>query len=261
MDETKNAQERSYTALQIVDKLCRENDIRYFLLAGTVLGAVRHGGFIPWDDDIDIGMLPADYDKFTTICQKALPENYFWSTPDTNLLHSRFFGKIVSDGKHCLDVFPVFKTADSMFLRKVQWYQIKMLYVGLSYRLGELSEHKRTSLKQVCIAICAWLAGRLSRNTIIKLMHCVSRRYENAETSTYINLFSRYKMHTESIKAEWLQELVPIKFENADFPAFKNTHDYLEHMYGNYMKLPPKSKRVGDHANVDIRVERVDVGE
>lgn len=71
------------------------NNIKYFLLAGSCLGAVRHKGFIPWDDDIDIGIFNEDYDRFETVLIQELPKQFTWINAKTDNLYPRFFGKIL----------------------------------------------------------------------------------------------------------------------------------------------------------------------
>ena len=80
--------------LKEIDRVCRELDITYFLDSGSVLGALRHGGFIPWDDDIDLGMPRADYDRFVVEAPALLGEEYVVSTPETNPHQAALFGKV-----------------------------------------------------------------------------------------------------------------------------------------------------------------------
>jgi lipopolysaccharide cholinephosphotransferase len=80
--------------LKEVDRVCREHDIAYFLDSGSALGAARHDGFIPWDDDIDVGMMRADYERFLSVAPEALGEQYVLSEPMTNAIHSAMFAKV-----------------------------------------------------------------------------------------------------------------------------------------------------------------------
>ena len=87
----KNHQHKALEALEQVQEICKKHNIKFFLLAGSVLGAVRHKGFIPWDDDIDIGMLPDDLYKFNQVIERSLSDGFVWSTPENNRRHPRFW--------------------------------------------------------------------------------------------------------------------------------------------------------------------------
>lgn len=87
----------------VIDKICRENDIEYFIDGGTCLGAVRHGGFIPWDDDVDLGMPKADYDRFCAIAPELLPAGYSLHTSTNTTGFSGLWAKVFKDGTRFID--------------------------------------------------------------------------------------------------------------------------------------------------------------
>lgn len=256
-DDIKKQQKLSYEVLKIVGELCRKNNISYFLLAGTVLGAVRHKGFIPWDDDIDIGILLDDYEKFSELCSANLPENYFWSSPNTNRLHPRLFGKILFDGKHCMDVFPVVKTSNHLFWRKIQWMQLKVFYVAYLYKI-KMKASIPSPVKKIILPMLSFpLSVLFTRKWIVKQAYRIMRRFERKKTNYYINICSRYKMPKELIKSEWVENLSPIQFETDMFPAFSDTEAYLTHLYGDYMQLPPKEQQYPDHVSQVFKIDRI----
>ena len=84
--------------MEQVQEICKKHNIKFFLLAGSVLGAVRHKGFIPWDDDIDIGMLPDDLYKFNQVIERSLSDGFVWSTPENNRRHPRFLVRFCTMG-------------------------------------------------------------------------------------------------------------------------------------------------------------------
>ena len=93
-DEIRKLQNELLSILKEIDQICKRNNIKYFAVGGTLLGAVRHHGFIPWDDDIDIGMLRSDYNKFILIAKKELPNNYFVLNFDENNHFPASFTKV-----------------------------------------------------------------------------------------------------------------------------------------------------------------------
>ena len=132
---------------EVFDNICKTNDIDYFFIAGSALGAVRHKGFIPWDDDIDIGMFRADLDKFLSVAKDLLPEHIFLATGNNEeyrfdglvrLRDNNSTGVIVDEiFKNCnkgvfIELYPFDKVPDSNFLRRKQAFKTRFYYHALN---------------------------------------------------------------------------------------------------------------------------------
>lgn len=115
-------------ALQMVDKILSENNIPYYLIEGSALGAVRHKGIIPWDDDVDIGIFLKDRDTVSKLFKNLISGDFKWIDKENDDNYPRFFGKIIHNGRGCIDVFPLIKTGESLSEIKKQWTRRKILF-------------------------------------------------------------------------------------------------------------------------------------
>lgn len=144
-----------------IKRICEKNNIPYFLIGGTLLGAVRHKGFIPWDDDLDIGFLRKDYDRFLEVCKTELSEEMFLQTWDTDEYYGLPFGKVMLKGTRFresangtaaaqsmifVDIFPYDDMPENGFKLKVQFLieemSKKLLLYKYGYDMGQRSDHK-----------------------------------------------------------------------------------------------------------------------
>ena len=128
-------------ALRIVDSICRDNDILFYLIEGSALGAVRHEGFIPWDDDIDIGLKYADWIKLRELlnCNNELKKKGFcFKDRDTDSKYPRMQPKITFEGRNCIDIFLLSKWVDSRFFglikKRIVVEEINIAWRFLNYR-------------------------------------------------------------------------------------------------------------------------------
>ena len=255
-----NLREHQLMAIEALRKLkdiCDKHQISFYLLAGSALGAVRHKGLIPWDDDIDVGFLYEDWHKIRNILSQELKGSKFVYIDDAiNDSFPRFFGKILYDGRNCVDIFLIAKwTSNSVSARihwkirqvafelyTVNWKKIFKPYQSTKYRVKYYFKHV------VFKSIYYILRIFFDKTDYIKLARWNEKYFEKKETDWYINLYSCYKMEKEKIKAEWIDQPSVVEFEGGIYQTLGDTDAYLRHLYGNYMKLPPQNKRVVKHS-------------
>ena len=229
-------------ALRRLREICDSQGIRFFLIAGTALGAVRHGGFIPWDDDIDIGVTYSDYEKLDTVlCSTDLTPYQYISCSNSGK-YPRLHGKILYEGRNCIDLFPLIRLSDSPFLARVQWCIRKITWKVYSRKVGYLHEKE----KQPWIFISQLLALFLSKERVLKIADWNCRLCEGTSTNCYINIYSTYSMEKEKILSSCVEDAQKILFEGETFWTFGHLDAYLKHLYGDYRKLPPEHERKGN---------------
>lgn len=245
-----------------IDKICKKNDIQYSIAGGTLLGAVRHKGFIPWDDDIDVFMTRANYIKFIDVLKKENNNKYLLLNANIQKDYYYAFSKIVNtkttmietDTKKIkdygiyVDLFPIDNIPDDLeerrlFLKKVNKYK-KMLDLTCSIRYKNKS--KLNLFLRKIIYFCS--SSRLS-NYFAKKIDFLSQKYYNKKTQEQGTVVGGYG-EKEIMKKNIYNEYIKIKFENHYFQALKNYDFYLKKLYGNYMELPPKEKRISHHSYV-----------
>ncbi|MGN0334344.1 MAG: phosphorylcholine transferase LicD [Lachnospiraceae bacterium] len=239
-------------------RICEKHHIRYFMIAGTLLGAVRHKGFIPWDDDMDFGMLREDYDRFVKICGEELDKEVFYlQTSDTDRYYTFNFVKLRLKGTRVLeefssktntdqgiyiDIFPIDHVSDNPLMAAVQyksfWFFRNLLWVKCGY--GEEERKKQLSYK-----VARFLSGFFTISFLKKMKYrtitcCMGRRTKKVVTSD-----GTYGLKKETLSAEWVENLATYEFEHCQYPGIADYDAYLSYFYGDYMKLPPESKR--DH--------------
>lgn len=242
-----------------IKRICEKNSIPYFLTAGSTLGAVRHGGFIPWDDDMDIGMLRADYLRFIDLCRTDLGKEYFLQTWDTDPDYPFSFGKIRLKGTHMVecfseeqaeehngifvDIFPYDNVPDNNIKKKLQsckyYFCKRLLWIKKGY--GKNMKHQSVLQKSKYYVFLT--ISKLFRYAKIKDYFIKTQlRYNNTNTEKVVTDGS-YSYKKESINRAWVENLELVRFESDDFFTYKDRLKYLEHFYGDYMKLPSEEKR------------------
>lgn len=235
--------------MDVIDALCRKHHLKYYLAGGSLLGAARHGGFIPWDDDLDIAMPRRDFEAFMELCPKELPEGYSlrWITTDEN--YFRLFAKVCKNGTQFVektgknsrvswgifvDVFPLDETKGySRGVERRKWL-VEKLKVMLSGK--------------ACPQAFGFPKGTLIRMLSCRRMHRLAEKIMTAKNGKgcgcYTNYVSIYPVRKRIMPKEWMGEGIRLPFEGRQYCAPEKYQLELEKVYGkNYMQLPPVEKR------------------
>jgi len=236
---------KQLSILKVIDGICKKHDISYWLDGGTLLGAVRHNGFIPWDDDIDIAMDYQDMKRFAQIAPDELPKGLFLQSPETdpnikeqmvkirdlNSLYIEKGDNFVADyvkGVY-VDIFPFESHPD------IPKAWIKKLAKGIT-KSNSILHHPHTYSFRA-FAEFFWFGSKIIiYQAIWKLFKlvCKSSHYANIPTMNGYGI---------THERETVLPLSIIKFEDTEFPAPHDPDQYLRNIYGNYMEIPPVEKR------------------
>ena len=263
--DSKTKQKLEATQLEILDevvRVCEKHDIQYFLIGGTLLGAIRHQGFIPWDDDVDIAMTRSDYNKFIEVAKIELNDNFYMHNIVTDHNYWNLFTKIRKNNTEfviaetvdlkthkgvSIDIFPYdnVNTIDGFGI-KLQSL-LKLVTVGAAhYKSGIIKDFKKI---QYWYIACLFLV--FSKKTLMRIGNLVITWNKNDNSDYLVNLSGPNSYKRESIPRAKLFPLKKVEFEKKDYYAINDTDYYLNKMYGDYMKLPPKNERI-NHAPVKI---------
>ena len=234
---------------------CVRHSLRYYLYFGTLIGAIRHHGYIPWDDDVDIIMPRCDYERMLQLmvnepqsqfglvefrCQKEYYLPFAKIVSKNTVLKERVIPDF--DLGVYIDVFPLDKLPGTMARAKAVRFENKILT-----RLLQLKVYPKHSNKFVPRDIVRWIIKPLSIQTLLKIIHKNSVRYSKDKKTAYVSniVWPTYK--NEILLDEWFAESKPVDFEGYLFNVPKDYDKILSSLYGDYMKLPPVENRINKH--------------
>ena len=231
--------------LQIFDQLCLEKGVTYSIMGGTELGAIRHKGFIPWDDDIDIILDRDNYSKL----QKILPnEDLAFERMETGPWLKRVKRKevIVIEGHEpMMDIFIMDNVPDNPFAAKVKLTTLRMLQGMMKDR----PNYKKYSAIGKVLSFCTYVLGRpFPVNTKLKWYDAISRWGNSSKTRQKMVSNDRYKPLRLKYPSNTLEKIIRVPFEGIEVNAMACYHDYLTLCYGDYMTPPEESERMPTHS-------------
>lgn len=248
--------------LELMKKLhafLSENGLSYYLIAGSTLGAVRHGGFIPWDDDIDIGMMREDYEAFLQLAHRFDPQYDIVNFQNgkhcdfvlcriyinNTMIDNPQFANTKLDQRLYLDVFPLDNVPEdeaesAKFERKIRKKRKLLAYCDAkNYNNG-----KAALMAKKALACCL----SPMRSSILKSVDRLMKKYRDCETPYVCSLCSQYSFKKQKMPKAYYGTPVLHLFDGCEFYVPAQTDAYLTHLYGgDYMEMPPESKRRKGH--------------
>ena len=252
--------------LHELDRVCKRNNLRYALSSGTCLGAVRHGGFIPWDDDIDVYMSWSDAEKLVE-CQGDFDAKYFVQSYKTDSQFPSSHYRLCNSSTSCfleetrgldinhgifIDIYIYYPYPDNRLLAK------KIILDSFIYRIliaGNGPQNHGKVAKAIGLSVSKMYKGKTREKKIKKIEH----EYKNNGGKRYVaTYFGRDVTLTKSIvyPIEWFLKPCYLKFEDMEVPCPGDPYKYCELQYGKtYMQLPPEEKRKIHHNFIFFSVD------
>lgn len=243
-----------------IDEVCRHNGIHYYMVGGTLLGAERHKGFIPWDDDIDIAMPRRDYAKF---CEAMKHEDsnyevqfydtikdYGYASPKVvdkrTLLIDYKLGMGREESSIFVDVFIYDGMGDTKKGAFIRYFFLKCFKKAVF--LSKRNFKMETVLKSVIFFIPCVVCKIVGVTRLNEFYNSLCRRLDFYDSKYVACVAGRYGKH-EVFKKEVFEETVPLQFEDLMLQAPKGYKIYLASIYGDYMKMPPEGQRISNHTS------------
>lgn len=248
----KDVQEKILYVMKYIDKICRENNITYFIMGGTALGAVRHGGFIPWDDDLDIFMTPSEYEKFKKVFEEENSSEYVlqeWRTTPCYLEYAKvrlngttFIEECYKDRKDMhhgiyVDIMILHKVPENKFIQKLVYYESKFVTL---YALSQRNWKPKTKLQAFILKLLKLMPCSLMAKLSYKRIYKYDGLKDNFKFCYWI---TPAKFKNGLFDKCFFENPVDIPFEETKLLGSEKIKEYLSYRYGDYMKLPSEEDR------------------
>ncbi|SHG80537.1 LicD family protein [Winogradskyella jejuensis] len=246
-NELKSIHSKLIVIAEYFDNFCKENDIEYYLMGGTALGAIRHKGFIPWDDDYDTFMDYANYTRFKQVVKEKLDTNQYYFQEEDTEEFPLFFSKLrmnnttyiekdsVGRDMHhglFLDIMCLNNTYKNKSLRYLQYIAARAVNAKALAKKGYLTQSRSK-------IVALRLAKVLISSSVKKILLRFIRRLNNKDTEYIGHFFGRAPFKRTSFKRSLIGEGKYVKFETLSLPVFYSVEEYLRVRYGDkFMEMP-----------------------
>ena len=248
--------------LVFFDQFCKRNNLKYSLAYGTLIGAARHKGFIPWDDDVDLGVERQDYERFIATCEDLLPEHVKLRTYKDDSYHHYYYARIVDTRYHIrrkgstkerieelwIDIFPLDGMPNGMIVSSI--HKSKLLFTRLLYHTAtfdrvNLKRPGRPLLDRMIIRflLVTRIGKSLDSKKLLDRIDALLKKYPTVGSGYEFNFMGSTHAFREIFSKEIFGKNTKYQFEDMMLVGPKDYDSYLKKLYGDYMKLPPVEER------------------
>ena len=250
--ELKQLHNKILEIAEYFDTFCKENGIVYYLMGGTALGAMRHEGFIPWDDDFDVFMDSKNYNRLLEIVEEKLDKDRFYFQKEDTEEWGLYFSKIRMNGTTFIekdlkdrdmhhgiyiDIMCLNNTSESKFIRYIQYFSARILNTKV---LATRGYQTNSRVKKIFLSIAKYTITDSIKNILLKIV----RGLNNKDTKFIGHFFGRAPFKKTSFPREYLYEPRYVKFEHLTLPVVKSVEKYLKVRYGDrYRELPSEEEK------------------
>ena len=261
--------------LKEIDRICRKYNIKYMLDAGTLIGAVRHNGFIPWDDDADVAFTRNQYDAFMKVVKRELPEGLELLEPDSFRGGKGFYdftARIIYKKSRChedspqmafyegklnhlwVDLFVIDRLpAGRAGAAATKFLHMAVYGMAMAHR-DKLDFGKYSLMNKILVGGLATVGRIIPMKAIFAMQKALALKDRNSKGR--LRYYSNYQPDFlyVTLDKDWCDQVEDIDFEDTRLMIPKGWHQVLTLVYGDYMKLPPEEQRVPSHSSLEIEV-------